>query len=597
MANLLIYWRKLHSYAGLKLYVPLVGMMVISMIEGMGFFLLAAMLSLIGLFDASEGAIPLLSALLEPLNKFPAEHAFSITLVIFLVMWTGQALLYRNLSIMNDRISHGFVKYLRLEIYESIMRANWSFFLKKRRSDLIHNMTSELHRVNYGVYVFLGLLLLGLFTLVQIFIALWLSVELTLTILICGIALALYSRRFLKQSRAYGDQATALTQAYMAGMTDHFNGIKEIKSNLMEHQHVNWFRILCEKMERNSVQFTRLQNRSTFNHKVVSGFLISIVIFTSVVFYQVQAEKLLLIIVIFSRLWPRFSSIQSRWEQLAQSLPAFNSLIELEKDYKAAKVTEIKHVSQTEHIRVEQAIEYRNVYYRYDANLKAYALHNISLRMSANSMTAIVGKSGAGKSTLVDILIGLIEPEKGQVLIDGIALSTDLSMRLRGSIGYVPQDPFLFHSTIRENLYAAAPNATDEEMWEALRFAASDELIRQLPQGLETVIGERGARLSGGERQRIVLARAILRKPAILILDEATSALDSENEAIIQESIERLRGSMTIIVIAHRLSTLRHADQVIVLDKGRLIQQGGFKQLSTESGGLFGQLLDIQEAK
>ncbi|MGQ5389713.1 ABC transporter ATP-binding protein [Paenibacillus sp. M.A.Huq-84] len=572
-------------------------MMIISMIEGIGFFLLAAMLGLIGLFDASSGAIPFLSTILEPLRKFPAEHAFSITLVIFLVMWTGQALLYRYLSVMNGEISHGFVKYLRLEIYESIMRANWSFFLKKRRSDLIHNMTNELHRVNYGVYVFLGLILIGLFTLVQIFIALWLSVELTLTVLLCGIALALYSRRFAKQSRAYGDQASSLTQAYMAGMTDHFNGIKEIKSNLMEQQHVSWFRILCEKMERNSVQFMGLQNRSTFYHKIVSGFLISFFMYMSVVFYQVQAEKLVFIIVIFSRLWPKFATIQNHWEQLSQSLPAFNSLMELEKDYKAAKVTELQFASKTENICVEQAIEYRNVYYRYDSNQKAYALQDISLRMPANSMTAIVGKSGAGKSTLVDLLIGLIDPEKGQVLIDGKELSAELSIRLRGTVGYVPQDPFLFHSTIKENFYAAAPSATDEEMWEALRFAASDELIRQLPDGLETVIGERGVRLSGGERQRIVLARAILRKPAILILDEATSALDSDNEAIIQKSIERLRGSMTIIVIAHRLSTLRHADQVIVLDKGRLIQQGGYNKLSTEMDGLFGQLLEIQKVK
>ncbi|MCR8631987.1 ATP-binding cassette domain-containing protein [Paenibacillus radicis (ex Xue et al. 2023)] len=176
-------------------------------------------------------------------------------------------------------------------------------------------------------------------------------------------------------------------------------------------------------------------------------------------------------------------------------------------------------------------------------------------------------------------------------------LSAELSIRLRGTVGYVPQDPFLFQSTIKVNFYAAAPSAKDEEMWEALRFAASDELIRQLPDGLETVIGERGVRLSGGERQRIVLARAILRKPTILILDEATSALDSDNETIVQESIERLRGSMTIIVIAHRLSTLRHADQVIVLDKGRLIQQGGYNQLSTEMDGLFRSVTGNPESK
>lgn len=597
MANMWIYIRKLHRFAGLKLYVPQAGMMILSMIEGMGYFLLAAMLGLIGLFDASSGVIPFLSTLIEPLTAFPAEQAFSITLIIFLVIWTGQAFLHRYLSVMNERMSHGFVKYLRLEIYESIMRANWPFFLKKRRSDLIHAMTNELHRVNYGVYVFLGLMLTGLFTLVQIAIAFWLSAEMTLTVLACGMALAVYSRRFARKSHAYGEQASSLTQAYMAGMTNHFNGIKEIKSNLMERQHVNWFRRLCENMERNSVRFMRLQNRSTFYHKVVSGVLLSIFMYTSVVFYQVQAEKLVFMIMIFSRLWPRFASIQNRWEQLSQSLPAFKSLIELENEYKAAKLTEIRSAAETENIRVEQEIEYEHVYYRYDPDQSAYALKDISVTIPANRMTAVIGKSGAGKSTLADLLIGLIEPEKGWVRIDGKELDAELSVKLRSSLGYVPQDPYLFHSTIRENFYAAAPEATDEAMWEALRFAASEELVRQLPEGLDTVIGERGVRLSGGERQRIVLARAILRKPAILILDEATSALDSGNEAVIQESIERLRGRMTIIVIAHRLSTVRNADQIIVLDKGMLVQQGSYLQLSREIGGLFGQLLEIQKAQ
>ncbi len=138
------------------------------------------------------------------------------------------------------------------------------------------------------------------------------------------------------------------------------------------------------------------------------------------------------------------------------------------------------------------------------------------------------------------------------------------------------------------------PEATDEEIWEALRFSSASEFVMNLPEGLDTLIGDRGIRLSGGERQRIVLARAILKKPSILILDEATSALDSENEAKIQEAIERLKGKMTIIVIAHRLSTIRNADQVIVLDKGRIVQSGSFHQLSQEKKSMFSNLLEKQ---
>jgi ATP-binding cassette subfamily C protein len=209
-------------------------------------------------------------------------------------------------------------------------------------------------------------------------------------------------------------------------------------------------------------------------------------------------------------------------------------------------------------------------------------------------MTAIVGRSGAGKSTLIDLLMGLNQPDRGEVRIDDILLTSDHLLSLRKSISYIPQDPFLFNATIRENLMIIDPNASDESIWESLGFAAADDFVSRLPQGLDTLIGDRGVRLSGGERQRLVLARAILRKPAILVLDEATSALDTENEAKIQAAIERLKGTMTIIVIAHRLSTIRNADQVLVMDQGEIIQVGEYNQLAGEKRGMFSNLLGIQ---
>jgi ABC-type multidrug transport system fused ATPase/permease subunit len=209
-------------------------------------------------------------------------------------------------------------------------------------------------------------------------------------------------------------------------------------------------------------------------------------------------------------------------------------------------------------------------------------------------MTAIVGRSGAGKSTLIDLLMGLITPESGDVQIDNIKLTGENLPNLRKSISYVSQDPFLFNATIRENLLIIEHNASDGEIWEALEFSAAADFVRELPNGLDTLIGDRGIKLSGGERQRLVLARAILRKPKILILDEATSALDTENESKIQEALERLKGSMTIVVIAHRLSTIRNADQVIVLDQGEIIQHGQFNQLANEKRGVFSSLLKKQ---
>ncbi len=175
-----------------------------------------------------------------------------------------------------------------------------------------------------------------------------------------------------------------------------------------------------------------------------------------------------------------------------------------------------------------------------------------------------------------------------------VPLKSEHLLSLRRSISYVAQDPFLFNTSIRENLVLVAPESSDDDLWEALEFSSAAEFVKRLPDGLDTLIGDRGIKLSGGERQRLVLARAILRKPKILVLDEATSALDTENESKIQEALERLKGKMTIIVIAHRLSTIRNADQVVVLDEGEVIQRGGFNQLANEKRNVFSQLLQNQ---
>lgn len=569
-------------------------MIIISLLEGVGVFLLIPLIGITGILNADAEEVPFLSWINEIFLGIPETISLFLILGIYVLIMVGQSYFKRNQTILGVKIQQGFISHLREETYRSLLQANWEFYLKKRKSDIINLMANEIFRVSAGTNLFFLLLSSIIFTIIQIIFAFYLSVKMTSFILFFGIILIFFSRKFVKKSQSLGKEALHLNQTYLAGITDHFNGIKDIKSNSLEKTHLNWFFSLSKKMERNMVEITLLNSTSQMIFKIVSSVLIAIFVFFSIKMFMSQPAQLMLIMVIFSRLWPRFTSIQSNLEQIGSTLPSFKALSDLQNECREARELYESDYKNIMPIEIKRGLDCGNVYFSYDQNESTYALKNISIHIPSNRMTAIVGRSGAGKSTLIDILMGLNHPNRGEVRIDDAPLTNDRLLSLRKSISYIPQDPFLFNATIRENLLIIDPEASDESIWESLEFAAAADFVSKLPQGLDTLIGDRGVRLSGGERQRLVLARAILRKPAILVLDEATSALDTENEAKIQSAIERLKGKMTIIVIAHRLSTIRNADQVLVMDQGEIIQVGEYNQLANEKRGMFSNLLGIQ---
>jgi ABC-type multidrug transport system fused ATPase/permease subunit len=235
--------------------------------------------------------------------------------------------------------------------------------------------------------------------------------------------------------------------------------------------------------------------------------------------------------------------------------------------------------------------EFNQVNFRYNQDRSIWALRDIDLTIPSNRTTALVGPSGAGKSTMADLLMGLLLPQDGDLQVDGKVLTEEQLWHWRQRIGYVPQETFLLHDSIRNNLLWAEPDATAEELQRVLEMSCADRFVDRLPDGIETVVGDRGVRLSGGERQRLALARALLRRPDLLILDEATSHLDAENQQRIHESIQRMQGRLTVVIIAHRLSTIRDADQIICLDKGLVVETGSYRDLSERPESVFNSLI------
>jgi subfamily B ATP-binding cassette protein MsbA len=238
-----------------------------------------------------------------------------------------------------------------------------------------------------------------------------------------------------------------------------------------------------------------------------------------------------------------------------------------------------------------QAVRFEGVGFHYAAD--APVLHEVDLVIRPGEVVALVGPSGAGKSTLADLLPRFYDPTGGRITLDGRDVRTLKLAELRGLLGIVTQETILFHDTVRSNIAYGRTDASQAEVEAAARAANAHEFISQLPEGYDTVLGEKGTRLSGGQRQRIAIARALLRNPPILILDEATSALDTESERLVQEAIEQLMEERTVLVIAHRLSTVRRADQILVLDAGRIVERGTHDELVSR-GGLYRRLYDMQ---
>ncbi|MFD0588414.1 ABC transporter ATP-binding protein [Paenibacillus sp. GCM10027627] len=593
MKVVLHYIKRLHDYSGAALYRNVFGMVASSFLESVGVLLLVPLLGLIGLVSLDMGGGYFLW-ISELLSGFSPVTGLCIVLGIYAAATTLHNLIHRYVMIRNVELQGQFAKYLRMETYRELLQANWPFFLDKRGSDLVNVLTTELARVLGATHTFLQLLASVIFTIIQIAIAFWLSPMLTLFVLISGALLALASRRFIKSAKQLGGQTSQNAQDYLAGITDQINGMKDIKSNGMERARLDWLDGVTTKMFREQSAYIKLRMNSQFLYKTVSTLLIAVFILVCFILFQAQGMQLLTITIIFARLWPRFTAIQSNVEALSSLVPACTTLLTLQTECRKAAEQLAGTLAPHERMNINRQIECLNIGFKYNKSESDYQLKNINLRLNVHTTTAIAGASGAGKSTLIDIIMGLIAPDAGQILVDGSPITTENLRAYRESISYVPQDPFLFHASIKENMELIAPGVSEEDIWEALAFASCEKFVRGLPDGIHTVIGDRGVRLSGGERQRLVLARAIIRKPSILVLDEATSSLDAENERNIQEAIERLKGSMTIIIVAHRLSTLRAADRVFVLQNGRIVEEGGFATLARDQNSYFGRSLQLQ---
>ena len=561
--------------------VALLLLLLAGLAQGVGLLMLIPLLDLVGIEVGAGTASWFVQMIEQALRILGVPVSLATVLLLFVLVMGCRALLDRSSKLAAAALQIELAADVKQRLYNSIIRSNWLFFTQNRASDFTHVITDQVMRMTAAMDGLLRMVATAIMGLVYVILSVTLSPLLSILVLSVGLLLFVAFRNYNEEAHTLGRRWQEVMQSVYAALSESFSAMKVVKSHGLEDRQTQSFSHLTDGLV--------AVYRAVFKARADLGFLLSIssVVLLSIFVYfaltvlQVSAAVLLMLIYLFSRLLPTFTGLQSQYQQVANVLPAFEAITDLQVRSDAAQ----EQAQRSKPVRFEHELRLENVSFRYEDRSDLPALSNVELTVACGKTTAIVGPSGSGKTTVADLIIGLIEPSKGRILVDDSPLDSAWLHNWRDQVAYVPQEGFLFHDTLRANLRVLRPEASDEELMEALKFAVADEFVGRLPEGLDTVLGDRGVRLSGGERQRLALARALLRRPALLVLDEATSALDSESEAKVQQAVEQLHGTVTILVIAHRLSSVRNANVIYVLDQGRVVESGDWARLLSLEGG------------
>jgi len=476
------------------------------------------------------------------------------------------------------KITESFTAWLRKDLMWKLLHTDMSYFHRQRLGVMTDTLTTQANRAGDSLSAFFDIVTnLGVIT-AYLLAAAVIAPVLAAVALGMIILVALLLQHYIAKARSIGTAQVTRENDFQVVALESLSGIHVIKSFLLEQ--IRWVDFGRKAEDVRESYYLLHKNRSQVQilQETALFALIGGIVFVGVSILDLGMAVVVALLFILFRLTPRITGFNNSRQSLAVSLAILHKVKVIVDDISTPQIVN----GDQPFDGLQQGIQLDGVHFSYNGS--GEVLKNTSFTIPKGKMTAIAGSSGSGKSTLIDLLLRYYDPSRGSILIDGADLRRlDLSS-WRGSIGLVTQDIFLFNDTVTNNIAVGRLGQGIDSVIEAAKQAYAHEFIEQLPQGYETKIGDRGWNLSGGERQRIALARAILMKPEILILDEATSALDSESEELIQNYINKIRGTCTLVVVAHRMSTIQSADKIVVLQDGRIVEEGDWDSLLAASG-------------
>ena len=552
-------------------------MTVAGLTEGLAVALLLPLFTKLGI--ASLPGSGALTGLLLGLDKVLGDGWLNLVgLIVAVSLLQGVLILAQGWMIA--RLTQSYASRWKLRLVSAFIFADWTYLSERKSGELINAITTETGRLSAAAQNLMSLLTASIVGFIYLGYGFALSAQITWSILLLAAVLVLLLGQLYRLSFDLGQQVGPLQAEQQVVVGEFLQGIKAVKAAAMEERAIRRIWAIVSRLDRANKISAFLPHvvRAVFE----TGGLIALVVLlvVAVTWMRVPLANLLVVVALFVRLFPRISSLQQYLHSLNSYVPAVSAMIDMAQG--AEQRAERKAETGTAIVQIEMpsSLHLRDVSVRLGDNP---VLRGVTLDIQIPGVTAIVGISGSGKSTLLASLLRLVPIETGTITLQDRSIH-DLSLtEWRRSIGFVPQDPILFHASIRENLSIAWPDKGMDEIVAAAQFAELNEFISGLPDGYDTIIGDQGVRLSGGQRQRLGIARALLGNPKLLILDEATSALDSITEGAVLDTLYSLKEKIGIVLVTHRMTSVRRAQQIAVLEAGRIVGVGNWSTLVAQS--------------
>lgn len=536
------------------------------------------------------------------IQEFIVVHSASTALLVIGVFLAFMTFLKTGVYFLSSAtiipIRTGIVRDIRNQIYQKINSLSLGFFSEERKGDIIARMSGDVQEVESSIMSSLDMLFKNPILILFYFITLiCISWQLTLFTILFVPPFGWFMGVVGKKLKAHSIEAQALWSDTMSMVEETLSGLRIIKAFCAEEKMNKRFNQVNSSYRDNIMRVNIRQQMAHPMSEFLGTILIVVVLWFGGIlvldYGRIDGPTIIFyLVMLYSIINPlkEFSKASYNIPKGLASMERIDKILQAEVEIKDKETPE--HISSFEH-----QIEFRHVSFAYTDRKSAelvYVLKDINLVIPKGKTVALVGQSGSGKSTMVDLIPRYYDVQEGEVLIDGINVK-DLAVHdLRMLIGNVNQEAILFNASFKDNIRFGKTDATDEEIANAAKIANAYEFITKSEHGFDTNIGDRGGRLSGGQRQRVSIARAILKNPPILILDEATSALDTESERLVQDALEKLMKTRTTVAVAHRLSTIKHADEICVLHEGRIVERGTHEEL-IEKKGYYKKLHDMQQ--